>query len=337
MRSAPRFAARLAWCVAAATTVAGGAAVLAEEPGVVVIEGTFEVPVQVRVQVSPAGAAEPEEKKPLEPLPPAPLLLEKVMRGFLEQGPARETLDEVMRRAAARRRAAAERAEAAQREQFVRQQAQQFKDMLEPLRVVELAFVRRTCGSLAPEARAEVLAASQQAIREVAERVARMQFEGGGDEKGPVDVRREIHEKVVAALQPRAAPEEFAAYERDVRQRQERRAEASRLKIVATLDEHLGLTAAQRLAMLEDLRVNWKSAWIRGLEERDGVTINEYPPAPDFADASIAPHLDPAQLEQWRQWSAAASWDSLSHPVIDWGELNALQMGKPNADDWWTQ
>lgn len=336
MRSAPRFAARLAWCVAAATTVAGGAAVLAEEPGVVVIEGTFEVPVQVRVQVSPAGAAEPEEKKPLEPLPPAPLLLEKVMRGFLEQGPARETLDEVMRRAAARRRAAAERAEAAQREQFVRQQAQQFKDMLEPLRVVELAFVRRTCGSLAPEARAEVLAASQQAIREVAERVARMQFEGGGDEKGPVDVRREIHEKVVAALQPRAAPEEFAAYERESGLRQERRAEAARMQIVAKLDERLGLTAAQRRDVLDDLRANWRPAWIRELEDH-GVMSNDMPLAPDFAAASIEPHLDPGQQRQWRQWSEAAGAKSLPTNGIDWSEFNGLQQGQQKLEAWWRQ
>lgn len=285
----------------------------------------------------PAQSVPPQPTPPpLAPLPPAPVLLEQVMRGFLEAAPGRESLDEVMRRAVVRNRAAQAAVEAAQRKQFIRQQAQQFEQMLEPLVNTELAFVRRACGSLSPEARREVTAASRKAVREVAEELARVQFAGGG---GPavVEVREAIHARVSPAVAARAAPEEFAAYERDVRQRQERRAEASRLKIVATLDEHLGLTAAQRLAMLEDLRVNWKSAWIRGLEERDGVTINEYPPAPDFADASIAPHLDPAQLEQWRQWSAAASWDSLSHPVIDWGELNALQMGKPNADDWWTQ
>ena len=179
--------------------------------------GRAEVQVEVQVQVAPAADA-PQPK--LEPLPPAPLLLEKVMRGFLEAAPGRDTLDDVMRRAAARNRAAAEEV---QRRQFIRQQAQQFEQLFQPLLRVELSFVHRACGSLPPEDRKEVLAASRQAVRELAERVARQQLEGQAA-AGPVDIRSALHEKVAAALEPRADRAEFAAYERESRLRRDRRA-----------------------------------------------------------------------------------------------------------------
>ena len=304
MRSTPRCAAGLGWCVAAAALAAG-----------------------------PAGDAEPESPK-LDQLPPAPQLLEKVMQGLLEGVPGKETLDDVMRRAADRRRAAAVKAEAAQRRQFLRQQTQQFEQMLQPLLHVELAFVRRACGNLPPEARREVFTAAREAVHDVAEQVARRQFEGAGD-ADPVDVRRAIHERIAAAVGPRAAGDEFAAYEAEARQRQERRAEAARIRIVAKLDAQLGLTEAQRRAVLEDLRATWQAAWIRELEDHDGMLINDFPPAPDFADACIAPHLDAVQRRQWRQWTEAAGWNAVPRGGIDWAELNALQQFQLKPDAWW--
>jgi hypothetical protein len=285
--------------------------------------------------VAEPAAPVPVPPAKLAPLPPAPVLLEQVMRGFLEAAPGRETLDEVMRRAAARNRAAAAEAEAAQRKQFIRQQAQQFEQMLQPLLNTELAFVRRACGSLPPEARQAVLAASRQGLREVAERIAREQFEGGADDRDVVEVREAIHARVAAAVEKRAAPEEFAAYEREWRQRHDRRAEAARVRIVAKLDEQLGLTAEQRRAMLEDLRAKWRPAWLCELDDHDGVIINDHPPAPDFADACIAPHLDAVQLRRWREWSEAAGAQMLSRGGIDWSDLNALQQGQVKQDAWW--
>ena len=310
MRIPSRRVARPAWCAASAALLAAGAAAVAEDAAA------------ARAPAANA-AGEQQGRDKLDPLPPAQQLLER----------ARETLDDVMRRAANRNRAAEAAAEAAQRAQFLRQQAQQFENMLQPLLTAELAFVRRNCGSLSPEARREVLAASQQGIRDVALRVAKMQFEGAGAE-APVDIRRVIHEKVSAAVEPRAAAAEFAAYERESVQRRERREETARIQIVIKLDERLGLTEAQRQDVLADLRSRWQTPWIRELEDH-GVMSNDQPLAPDFAEACIAPHLDPAQLRSWRQWSETAGAKRIPVNAIDWSEFNALQQHPQKVDAWW--
>ncbi len=278
------------------------------------------------------AAAEQPPAAPLQPLPPAPELLERVMRGFLESVPDHETLDDILKRATVRNRAAVEEA---QRRQFIRQQAQQFEQMLQPLLAAELAFVRRACGSLAPDDRRAVLAAARQAVQGISEKIARQQLEGLGDAAGGVEVRQSLHDLVAAAVAARAAPEEFAAYQRESRLRLERRAEAARVRIVSKLDEQLGLSAAQRRDVLDDLRAHWSGAWIRELEDHDGVMINGRPPAPDFADASIAPHLDATQLRCWREWSQAAGWDAIPRGGVDWSDLNALQQGQLKIDSWW--
>lgn len=297
---------------------------------VVVVAGACG-PVSAAEPPAPATVTEPGR---LEPLPPTPLLLEKLLQGLFEAAPDREVLDDLKRRLMDRNQAAAAAAEAAQHRQFLRQQAQQFEQFLQPLLRVELALVRHACGSLPAEARQEVLAAARQAVRELAERVARRQIEGHG-QAPPIDVRLVLHEQVAAALEPRATPEEFAAYERESRQRRERRAEAARLRIVAKLDQQLGLTAAQRSAVLEDLRTHWEAAWIRELENHDGVMVNDRPPAPDFAAARIVPHLDAVQRAQWNEWSKAAGWDAVPRGGIDWSDLNMLQQTPQKIDAWW--
>ena len=291
-----------------------------------------QVQVQVQAQPAPAGEAAPEPRK-LEPLPPVPQLLDSVMRGFLEGVPGKETLDDVMRRAANRNRAAAAAAEAAQRAQFIRQQAQQFDTMLQPLLAAELAIVRRTCGSLAPEARRDVLAAARQGVREVAQQVAKAQFEGD-DERAARDVRLAIHQRVADAVERRAVAAEFTAYQSESRRRRERREEAARMRIVLKLDERLGLTASQRADVLADLRARWQAAWVRELEDH-GVNVNDQPVAPDFAAECITPHLDAAQARSWRQWCEAASSKNVGMSGIDWSEFNALQQQPQKIDEWW--
>jgi len=274
------------------------------------------------------------ERDKIEPLPPTPLLLEQALRGLFEAAPGLETLEDFMQRASNRNRAAAEAAAEVQRRQLIRQQARHFEQFLQPLLGVELALVRDTCGSLPAAARREVLAASRRAVGQLAEEVARRQMDGQGG-TDTIDVRQELHRRVAAALEPLAAPEEFAAYQRESLLRQERRAEAARLRIVAKLDQQLGLTAAQRGDVLEDLRIHWQADWIRELENHDGVLINDQPPAPDFAAARIVPHLDPVQRMQWDAWARAAAWDAVPRGGIDWGALNALQQHSQKIDAWW--
>lgn len=281
----------------------------------------------------PAAPTGDAQRRKVEPLPAAPLLLDKVIRGFLEAAPGRETLDDAMRRAAERHAGAVA---AEQRRQLVRQQTQQFETMLQPLLHVELAYVKRSCASLPPAARADVLAAARQAVRHAAERLARLQIEPEGADVENFDVRRAIREKVLTALGPRAAAEELAAYERESRFREERRAEAARIRIVSRLDEQLGLTAAQRQALLDDLRAGWEAAWIRALDDHDGLIINGQPPAPDFAEPRIVPHLDPDQARMWRQWREVANWKSVPPRQVDWSQLTIQgPHGPQKPDSWW--
>lgn len=311
MRLSPRFGAGLACC-----------------GGVLVVWAGVCGPAAADGPPAPDTHAEPEK---LEPLPPAPLLLETMLRGLFEAVPERALLDDIKRRLADRNR---EAVAAAQHRQFVRQQAQQFEQLLQPLLRVELALVRHTCASLPAEARQEVLAAARQAVRELAERVARRQVEGQGP-AAPLDVRLLLHEKVAAALEPLASREEFAAYQTESRKRLERRAETARLRIVAKLDQQLGLTTAQRDDVLADLRTHWEADWIRELENHDGVMINDRPPAPDFAAAWIVPHLDEVQRTQWQAWSQAAGSEAVPRGSIDWSDLNTLQQSPQRIDAWW--
>lgn len=292
--------------------------------------GACTVAAAVEPDIVPPSSPRAEAGK-LDPLPPTPLLLEQALRDLLEATPGWPKLDGLLQRRSEADRAAAENA---QRRQFIRQQARQFEQFLEPLLRVELALARHTCGSLPAAARREVFAAAHQAVTELSEGMARRQIEELGD-AASIDVRLALHEKVAAALEPLAAREEFAAYRRESQLRLERRAEAARMRIVAKLDEQLGLTEAQRRDVLEDLRLHWEADWIRELENHDGVMINDQPPAPDFAAARIVPHLDPVQRTQWAAWSQAAGWDAVPRSGVDWSDLNVLQQNPQKIDAWW--
>lgn len=268
-----------------------------------------------------------------EPLPAGPLLFEQALQGLLDATrPGRETLDDVMRRAAARNQADAE---AVQRRQFLEQQTQHLESLIRPLLNAELSYARRCCGSLSREHRAEVLKATRAAGRTLAERLARVQIDGVEDGARPLDIRLTIHEKVAGALEPRATKEEFAAYTREARLRLGRRATAARLRIVVKLDEQLGLTSAQRQAVLDALEADWQPAWLRELQDQGGVVINNFPPAPDYAASSIEPHLDRLQREQWTVWRKAAGSESFSMGGFDWSDLNGVQNDQQRFDAWW--
>ena len=75
---------------------------------------------------------------------------------------------------------------------------------------------------------------------------------------------------------------------------------------IAKLDEQLELSATQREAILADLRSGWQPSWIRELDDRGGLVVNNHPPAPDYAEERIVPHLDETQRSVWHAWCRAA-------------------------------
>jgi hypothetical protein len=249
-------------------------------------------------------------------------LLEALLDGVAQAQPAAE--GKAAAEAEADPRAAARR----QREQQIAQQAKQMEQFFQPPLQAELELVRRTCGSLVAAARRQVVAAGGEAVQSSAKRFAAQQFGERG--KTRFDPRESIHEAVAAAVKPHAKPEEFAAYEREHAARRIRRERAARLLMIVKLDQELELSSVQRQAIEADLEKRWEAGWIRDLDDNGGMMINNHRPAPDFADACIAPHLDDRQRTQWKQWCQQAGWNRFGGQA-GWNfDGQSLQ-----PDPWW--
>jgi len=222
------------------------------------------------------------------------------------------------------------RAQAWQQRKQVRQQAKHMEQIFQPLLHTELEMIRQTCPDLTGEARREILAAGRAAVTKTALEFATQQLIGG-QPRLAVDARRSIRVPMATALKPHASAEQFAAYGREQQARHARRARAARVAIVAKLDRHLDLSAAQRRAIEEDLEGHWEDAWVRELDD-NGMVINGERTAPDYAKACIDPHLDERQLSEWQRWHRAAG-QAVGGFHAGW---NLDGQGLHEPDRWWS-
>ena len=223
---------------------------------------------------------------------------------------------------------AAARAAEIQRQQQIDQQAKQMEQFFLPSLQGELERVRRTCGSLAPEARKAIVAAGSEGVKASAKQFAAGQLGERGNKK--FDARQTIHEAVAAAVKPHATPDEFVAFEREHAARLARREQAARTQIVAKLDRQLELSIAQREVITAELEKQWEAGWIRELDDNGSVRVGNDPLAPDFAEACVAPHLDERQRAEWKRWSEQAGWSRMNL-IFGWNfDGQTLQ-----ADPWW--
>jgi hypothetical protein len=215
--------------------------------------------------------------------------------------------------------------------QQVQVQARQFEQFLQPLLRTELEVIRQACPTLVPDARQRILEAGRQAVRTIAREWAVRQARAGGT-GGAADPRSRLQELLAPVVTKHAAAAEAAAYDRELAARGQRRAEAARIAIVSVLDGPLDLTAAQREAILVDLRGQWKDSWARILSDSSRtMMINNRRPAPDFADACIVPHLDERQRDEWRSWSRAAG----ARAVLGHDGWRFDGQGLQRPDPWW--
>jgi hypothetical protein len=190
-----------------------------------------------------------------------------------------------------------------QRQQQIDQHAKHTHAMVMPALQAELELVRKTCGSLPSEARKKIVAAGNAAVQTVARQVAEQQM---GGQLRPFDSRKVIREAVAAAVKPHATAEEFAAYEQEQAARIARRNRAARMLIVNKVDGEIQLSQAQREKIEADLENRWDAKWLQALHDTGVMIINNRPPAPDFADKCIAPHLDERQRAEWKTWCGQA-------------------------------
>jgi hypothetical protein len=124
-----------------------------------------------------------------------------------------------------------------------------------------------------------------------------------------------------------------AAYERQVALRSVRRERAGRDRIVRVLDKQLALTPEQQRAIEADLEKKWDAGWPWAIDTQ-GMEINGYRPAPDYASACILPHLDEQQRGAWQSWCTAAG--VREHGLQNWG--NNWNFGGHQGldlDAWW--
>ena len=220
-----------------------------------------------------------------------------------------------------------------QQRKQIREQAKNMEQALQPALRTELEMVRRSCGSLSPEARREVLAAGRAAVASTALTFATRQMKGGlRRQPMAMDVRREIQEPLAKAVERHAPVSEFAAYQREQQLRWERRQRAARVAIVTKLDRQLDLAEAQRRAIEVDLEQHWEASWMRALDDHRVIMNNERP-APDYADACIAPHLDHRQQAEWRRWRKVAGFAVTGGH----GSWNFDGQGLHQEDNWWKQ
>jgi hypothetical protein len=228
----------------------------------------------------------------------------------------------------AKQKEAARRAADQQRQQQIAQQAQQMQPFCQPALQAELERVRKTCGSLPADARKKIAAAGSETVKLVARQWAERQLAG---QMQGFDPRKTIDEAVAAALKPHATAEEFATYQREQAARVARRERAARIQIVTKLDSELELSQSQRQKIEADLEKHWQAGWLRELDDI-GMVINNFRPAPDFADSCIAPHLDDRQKAEWKQWCQQAGWSRMG-PHTGWN-FNGQSM---QPDPWWSQ
>jgi hypothetical protein len=218
-----------------------------------------------------------------------------------------------------------------QQRKQIRQQARHMEQLFQPVLRTELEMVRQACPNLAPEARREILAAGRTAVTNTALEFATRQMLGGQPRRS-FDARHGIQAAIARSFEPHASAEQLAAYSREQTARMARRAAAARVAIVAKLDRQLDLSAAQRQAIEDDLEVQWDDAWLRELDDT-GMVINNFRPAPDYANASIEPHLDEVQRQEWLRWRKAAGMAVVGMHV-GW---NFDGQGLHQEDDWWTR
>lgn len=217
-------------------------------------------------------------------------------------------------------------AEQAKRQQQIEQYAKSLEPRLQLFVDGELELVRRSCGSLSPAARRQIVASAKTAKRSAAQQTAT--FWLGGQQGKPFDAKQSIQQAICAAVKPHATAEEFAAYERERAARLARRGPAARASIVARLTDKLHLSIAQRAAIADDLEKSWKEDWGKELTDRNFSRL-----APDFADRCIAPHLDAWQRTAWNTWREQAGWSKAPREASS--PFPAI--GIPSEPDpWWT-
>jgi hypothetical protein len=217
-----------------------------------------------------------------------------------------------------------------QRQLQIAQRAKQMEQVFQPMLTSELELIRHTCGGLSPEARRAIQAAGRKAVAEAAQGFATRQQTGRlqGDDYHPRDP---IQRGLRIALEALATPDQFAVYSREIERREMRRATAARVSILTRVDRQLNLSASQRQSIEAALEKQWQTAWMRELDARTDMRINNYPPAPDTAAEAIVPHLDPEQAAAWEIWCRTAGSRLMGQNI----NVNFHMQGLTRADDWW--
>lgn len=225
-----------------------------------------------------------------------------------------------------------------QQQKQIEQHARHVEAQFRPFVRGQLELARSTCGSLPAAVRRQVAEAVDSPLRRVAGEWAARQFGVVPNPAKPLaDPLDVIHETLIVALEPHVPADELAAFRREHAAAIARRGRAARLQIVAKLDQRLVLSVGQRKAIEADLEKHWQPDWLIELYDNGGFNMNGYPPAADFADRCIAPHLDDPQRAAWKEWGQKAGWKQTGQrlDVFQIHSTISMHYQPPPSDPWW--
>ena len=212
---------------------------------------------------------------------------------------------------------------------------QQFVQQFRPVLSAELAFVRLICDDLSVEQRARIKAAGEAALKDAAERQAKMQMQQQAQLAAKLAPVATIRDGLGEALQATLTTEQFERYSAEAAQRAATRKRAAIDCAIARLDATLCLTADQREKLIDSIAAQWQDDWESWLNLN--IYGNQYTPM--IPDQLVVSHLNAEQKAVWRglQKINFSSWNVWNGQQVEeddnwWGDKPTQPAGQGNVN-----
>ena len=118
----------------------------------------------------------------------------------------------------------------------------------------------------------------------------------GRNQNKPKDILEEFETAAVEIVSQVFPPETIAAYQEEQGHRKSFRARSGAMALVAHLDSNFRFTRPQREAITDSLQKAWQRNWQSYLQ----LMVHNPQYFPDVPDKTIVPHLNRAQIKQWK-------------------------------------
>ena len=193
----------------------------------------------------------------------------------------------------------------------------QMRGQLKPYFAGELTFAKTVCEPDAKQLKnmkSLATPALEQALRSLAiQQGGQMGWGGafGRNQNKQADILDDFELAAGQIVSQVFPPETVASYQEEQGHRKVFRARAGAMALVANLDGKFHLAKPQRKALTDSLQKVWQRSWQRYMQIM-GHNPQFFPPVPDKA---VVPHLNAAQVKQWKSMqrqSIGFHWQNLN-------------------------